>query len=105
MLKGSEFMQFLVTGYDGKDEKAIERRLAYRDEHLALAASMAKENKFLCAAALVDEKDQMVGSVIMVDFPSREELDEWLSIEPYIKGNVWESVDVKPCKVASIFMK
>ncbi|EQB89633.1 uncharacterized protein YciI [Clostridium punense] len=98
-------MQFLVTGYDGKDENALERRLTYREEHLALAASMKESKNFLCAAALVDEKEQMIGSVLMVDFPSREDLDKWLAMEPYVKGNVWQTIEVKPCKVAPLFMK
>ena len=27
-------MQFLVLGYDGSDDKAVERRMAVREDHL-----------------------------------------------------------------------
>lgn len=96
-------MQFIVTGYDGKDDKALERRLAARDEHVKLIDIMKKEKKFLYAAALLDENEKMIGSMIVVDFPTREALDEWLKIEPYVKGDVWKEIDIKPCKVPPAF--
>jgi len=97
-------MQFVVTGYDGTDEKASERRLAVRDEHLSLANSMKKEGNFLYAAAILDENDKMIGSIMIVDFPTREDLDSWLDIEPYVKGNVWEKINVQSCKVPPLFL-
>ena len=36
-------MQFLVCGYDGDDAGALDRRLAAREEHLALGDRMAAE--------------------------------------------------------------
>ncbi|QUH19793.1 YciI family protein [Alkaliphilus sp. B6464] len=97
-------MQFIVTGYDGTDEAALERRLAARDEHVKLMDSMKKEKRFLYAAAILDDNEKMIGSILIVDFPTREELDEWLKIEPYIKGNVWKEIEVKPCKVPPLFL-
>jgi uncharacterized protein YciI len=97
-------MQFLVTGYDGTDEGALERRLAVREAHLKLVESMQKEGKDLYGLALLDENEKMIGSVMVVDFPNREAVDEWLKIEPYVTGNVWQKIEVQPCKVAPIFM-
>lgn len=97
-------MQFLVTAYDGIDEKATERRLAARGNHLALVESMFKQGTNLYAVAITDDTDKMIGSVLIVDFPSRSELDEWLKIEPYVLGNVWDKIEIKPCKVGPIFL-
>jgi len=97
-------MQFIVTGYDGTDEKASERRFAVRDEHLNLANLMKNEGKFLYAAAILDENEKMIGSVMIVDFPTREELDQWLKIEPYVQGNVWQKIEVQSCKVPPLFL-
>ncbi len=94
-------MQFIVTGYDGTDENALERRLAAREDHLAIAGKMHEEGKWLYAAALLTDDGVMCGSVIICEFPSREDLEkEWLNQEPYIKGNVWEKVEVKRAQVA-----
>jgi uncharacterized protein len=46
-------MQYIVTAYDGTDEK-------------------------------VDDEGKRIGSVMVVDFPSREEQDKWLKVEPYV---------------------
>lgn len=97
-------MQFLVTAYDGIDKGAMERRLSARDEHLDLVASMFKEGRHLYAAAIMDDNDKMIGSVLIVDFPSRAELDEWLKVEPYVVGNVWDKIEIKPCKVGPMFL-
>jgi len=35
-------MQFTIIGLDGKDEKALERRLAVRDAHIALGEELLK---------------------------------------------------------------
>ncbi len=94
-------MQFIVTGSDGKDEKALERRLAAREEHLQLASKMHGDGKWLYAAAILSDDGVMCGSVIVCEFPSREALKkEWLDQEPYIKENVWEKVEVMRAQVA-----
>jgi uncharacterized protein YciI len=97
-------MQFLVTAYDGKDGGALERRLAVREEHLKATAQMKAEGKTLFAGALLDENEKMIGSALIVNFPSREELDKWLEVEPYMVNNVWKQLDIKPFKAASIFI-
>lgn len=98
-------MQFLVTAYDGTDEKAMDRRLAVRSAHMELVESMKKQKKHLYAAALLDDKERMIGSVLIVDFPTREDLNNWLKVEPYVTGKVWERVELIPCKVPPMFLE
>lgn len=96
-------MQFLITAYDGKDEKASERRLAAREQHLKTVTRMKEEGRHLFAAAILDENEKMIGSVLIVDFPSKDELHEYLEKEPYVVEKVWEEIDVKPVKVGPMF--
>lgn len=98
-------MQFVITAYDGRDDKALERRLAVREEHLKLVERLFEEKKYLYGAAILDENEKMIGSCVVVDFESREAVEEYLSIEPYVKGNVWQEIEVKPCRVAPMFMQ
>ncbi len=97
-------MQFLITGYDGTDEKALERRLAVREAHLALGDKMRDAGKMLYGAAILDEHGKMTGSVLICEFKSREELDAWLKEEPYVTGDVWRKIDVQNCKVGPSFL-
>lgn len=96
---GESRMQFVVTALDGRDPQALERRMAARTAHLEQFERMKSQNKFLFAAALLDDNEQMIGSVVFCDFSDRHELDEWLKDEPYVIGNVWQDIQVKPCRV------
>ena len=98
-------MQFLVKGYDGSDGNALDRRLAARDAHLKGVEEAARKGEHLYGAALLDETGKMIGSFLVVEYPDREALDAWLKTEPYVLGNVWQRIEVIPCKVAPIFSK
>ncbi|HEU4839465.1 MAG TPA: YciI family protein [Micavibrio sp.] len=95
--------QFIVIGHDGKDQGATERRKAARDAHLKVCAESVSSGNQLIGAATLDEAGGMNGSVMVMDFPDRAALDEWLKREPYVSGKVWERVDVIPCKVPDTF--
>ncbi|SOC06533.1 hypothetical protein SAMN05880501_104302 [Ureibacillus xyleni] len=96
-------MQYIITAYDGTDMHAIDRRLMARDEHLKSVEKRKKAGEHLYGAAILDEEGKMIGSMMVVEFPSKEELDNWLKVEPYVVGNVWQKIDIQPCNVASIF--
>lgn len=96
-------MQFLVLGYDGKDEGAQGRRMKVRDQHLEGAKGMKERGELLYAVAMLNDEGQMCGSVMVTEFESREGVDQWLKREPYVQGNVWERVEVMPCKVPPMF--
>ena len=94
-------MQFIVIAYDGTDEGALERRLAVRDAHLKSAKELFDNGKWLYAVGILNENGKMIGSMIVCDFPSRDELEEqWLKNEPYMIGKVWEKVEVNRAHVA-----
>jgi len=97
-------MQFLVLGYDGTDEHALERRMAAREAHIAGCDELHKSGQMLYGAAILDDNGKMIGSAIVCDFEDRKELDAWLDKEAYVTGKVWEKVDVKPCKVGPSFV-
>jgi uncharacterized protein YciI len=94
--------QYLVTGYDYTDEGALERRMNTRAHHLDGVKALKANGNFIAAAAFLNEEGNMIGSVMMLQFESEEELNAWKLVEPYVTQSVWESVDVKPIKVAVI---
>ena len=98
-------MQFLVLAYDSSDENAPDRRMAARPAHLALGDTMRAEGKHLYATAILGDEDAMIGSMVVCQFDTREELDQWLEAEPYVTGDVWEHIMVQPCKVGPSYAK
>lgn len=98
-------MQFLVIAYDGKDDQAQARRLRAREAHLALGDEMAAAGRHLFGTAILDDAGRMTGSMLVVDFASRAQLDAWLAAEPYVVGDVWREVEVTPCRVGPSFVR
>lgn len=92
-------MQFLVIGKDGKDEKAKERRLDARAAHISLGEMLKLSGNMWYGAALWDANNEMIGSMLLMDFPSRKKLEEWLEKEPYVTGKVWKSIEILKCNV------
>jgi len=92
-------MQFLVIGKDGKDEKAVERRLAVREQHLKLGDEMEASGERWYGCVMLDDDGKMIGSMAVMDFPSAKELNAWLEKEPYVVGKVWETIEVFKCNV------
>ena len=93
-------MQFMITAYDGKDEKALKRRLSVRDAHLDGANRLKEKGQLIAGGAILDEKDNMIGSTMFVEFDSKAELDQWLASDPYVTGNVWQEISVLPIRLA-----
>lgn len=98
-------MYFLITGKDGKDENAMARRQEARPAHLDMCEKLKKEGSMLFGAALLDDQNRMVGSVIVLQAESREEVDHhYLAKEPYVLGKVWEEIEVQPIAVGNLFL-
>jgi hypothetical protein len=93
-------MQFLLTAYDGTDSGAQERRMKVRPTHLEKIEILKKSGEFLFGGAILDDNGQMIGSMIVYEFPDRQTLDEKLKDEPYIYGKVWEKITIVPFRRA-----
>ena len=88
-------MQFLINAYDG--ENMLEKRMEVRPRHLENIDRLGKHVVF--AGGRLNEEGKPVGSVMVMEFDSRAELDEYLKTEPYIEAKVWDRVDVEPFNV------
>ena len=91
-------MQFLIKALDG--EGMLEKRMAIRPRHLEGMKKLGKH--IICAGGLLDEEGRMKGSALVLDFESREALDEYLASEPYITDGVWEKVEVETMNVVLV---
>ena len=95
-------MQFLLVAFDGTDPGALERRMKVRPDHLEKIAVLKKKGNFLLGGAILDESEKMIGSMIVYEFPDRSALDVSLENEPYITGGVWQKIEIRPYRLASI---
>lgn len=96
-------MFYAVIAYDGTEPGTFERRMQVRPAHMANGEKMMQDGSFLFGGAILDGAGKMSGGVLIVDFESREEIDEWLANEPYILNKVWTRVEVHPFLVPPQF--
>ncbi len=96
-------MQFVVTALDGTDSDAAQRRHDSQRAHRELGYDMIAARQILFSTALLNDNGDTIGSMRVMDFPSRRELDEWLDYEPYVINGVWKEIDIKPCKMGPAF--
>lgn len=94
--------QYLITAYDYTDEGALKRRMDVRPHHLDGARDLKSKGNFIIGGAMLNEEGKMIGSTMIVQFEDEDQLEAWKQSEPYITQKVWESVDIKPFKVADV---
>lgn len=88
-------MHFIIRAYDG--EGMLDKRMEVRPRHLEGMDKMKKH--VLCAGGLLDEAGKMKGSLLVMEFETREELDNYLANEPYVLEHVWERMEIERLNV------
>ena len=88
-------MQFLIRAYDG--EGKLDKRMEVRPRHLEGMKKMSAH--IISAGGLLDDEGRMKGSALIMDFESREELDDYIANELYVVEKVWEKIEIEPINV------
>ncbi len=94
--------QYLILANDHTDDKALQRRLEARSEHLKRLKEIKNDGKLLTGGAMINKEGNMNGSMLLVEFESEEALNEWIENDPYITSDVWEKHKIIPFKTAVI---
>ncbi|MEY3037626.1 MAG: hypothetical protein RL143_193 [Pseudomonadota bacterium] len=83
---------------------SLEKRLAARPAHLARLQTLANEGRLLVAGPhpAIDSEDPgeagFSGSLVIAEFASLVEAQNWADQDPYIEAGVYADVKVKPYK-------
>jgi uncharacterized protein YciI len=85
-------MLFVFMGMDRPGDGAEVRR---RNRAAHLQFVVENESKFRYGGALLDDDQKMVGSLMMVELPDRQALDEFLKTEPYSRAGLFEPYVVR----------
>ena len=75
----------------------LDKRMEVRPLHLE-GMERLKEH-LVCAGGLLDEAGNLKGSVLVMEFQNREEVDEYLATEIYVTEHVWEKITVERMNV------
>ncbi len=94
--------QYLITAYDYADPDAFQRRMNVRPHHLDGAKDLKTNGNYVIGGAILNDEDKMIGSVMILQFETEEELKKWEQNEVYITQKIWETYDIKPFRVAGV---
>ena len=72
---------------------ALATRNEIRPQHKAYLATKDAQMAF-AGPLLSDDGKTMVGSLLVIDFPSREEAQRWLADEPFTRAGVYASTTI-----------
>ena len=95
-------MWYMIVSQDV--ENSLPLRLSVRSAHLERLTHLVNEGRLLTAGPLpaIDADDPgeagYTGSLIVAEFNSLEEAQQWANADPYIEAGVYASVVVKPYK-------
>lgn len=94
--------QYLVTAYDYTDVDAQQRRADIRPHHLDAVKELKEKGNYINGGAILNADGKMIGSALILQFENEEALEAWKQGEPYVTQKVWETVDIKPFKLADV---
>ena len=72
-----------------------ELRLRARPEHKAYLGAVADRIAF-AGPLLADDGQAMVGSLLAIDFDSREAAQAWLAAEPFTRAGLYAATSIYP---------
>jgi len=93
-------MLYCIIGNDGAD--TLEKRIEARPAHLERLQQLQAEGRLVLAGPFpaIDAEDPgeagFTGSLIVAQFDTLEEAEEWAAADPYVSAGVYERISVKP---------
>lgn len=94
--------QFLILADDFTDDDALNRRLTVREQHLARMAVEKAKGNFEVGGAKLNSEGKMFGSMLVISADNEAGAREWINEDPYVKGRVWDKIDIIPFRVANV---
>jgi len=97
-------MLYSIVGIDV--ENSLQARLAARPEHVDRLKQLVDQGRLILAGPnpAIDSSDPgdagFTGSIIIAEFDSLQEAQDWADQDPYLITGVYDSVKVKPFKQA-----
>ncbi len=85
-------------------ENSLDKRKSARPEHIQRLNDLTEEGRLILAGPhpAIDNNEPgpagFTGSLVVAEFGSLEEAQNWADNDPYIKAGVYDAVTVKPFK-------
>ena len=88
-------MLFALVALDAPN--SVERRMAIRPEHLKHLDALG--DKLILAGPFLDDKDQGIGSIVVIEAASLDEARAMFGRDPFMRENLFDQVTIKPWRL------
>jgi uncharacterized protein YciI len=95
----------MVLAWDIPGDSGVALRDELRPEHTDTITARFHEGSVLLGAGIYDDAGVVYGSVVIMDCESRANVDSYLQSEPYMKGGLWERVEVHELKLPDMYLE
>lgn len=95
-------MLYMIVGRDAED--SLDARAGARDAHITRIRSLVDDGRLVLAGPMpaIDAEDPgpagFSGSLIVAEFESLADAEEWARSDPYLTTGAWNTVEVSPFK-------
>lgn len=97
-------MQYVIFCTDNAGGKNVELRRSVRAAHLKHLATLRATNSLMLAGQLLQDSGDnaipggAVGSVLVVEFETLEQVKAWVAADPYTTAGVFRKIEIFPFK-------
>jgi uncharacterized protein len=88
-------MLFALVALDRPN--SVERRMAIRPEHLKHLDALGEQ--LILAGPFLNDKEEGVGSIVIVEADTLEEAREMFNRDPFMRENLFDQVTIKPWRL------
>ncbi|WP_239451710.1 YciI family protein [Elioraea rosea] len=92
----------VIVAWDGRDDGALDRRLAVREAHFARVRPHAESGMLAFGGAILDDAGKMVGSIAVIRAADDGSARSWMADDPYVSGDVWRDVTLYGTRFAGL---
>lgn len=91
-------MLFMLMATDA--DNTHEARMNVRAQHRARLQQLQDQGRLVLAGPnpLPDDENHFSGSLVVADFASLDEAQEWAEQDPYVDAGVYEEILIRPFK-------
>jgi hypothetical protein len=93
-------MLFVITAFDKPD--SLELRMATRPAHVEY---LQKTGVLKLGGPFIDEKGEMIGSLLIIEVPDLAAAAAWQAGDPYVKAGLFARSDLTAWKATANFCR
>jgi hypothetical protein len=98
-------VHFLILAWDVEGDEGLARRDAARPAHGHSIRTQWEQGHVVLGAGILDDESTVRGSLVVVDYPTREDVDAYLASEPFVTESVWARVEVHPLFLPDFYLR